>query len=497
LRSACIKRNRGKYRHFGRQKPFKPTILIGLIAAASVFFLLFICAATNENPLDENQETYASIESENGGTEVAEEETEDGLTDVIEACEKCGSVHDSKMYEVINIQKFEDAARRLQGSSIELYQLTSESGGPGVFALCAVSIDAPPSRGYLYNIVQPANRNGSAAALAFALFNESVGARLSLDAFNEIFGFGDEGQPDALVGAHGTSVREALIQNAVYELENDEGRSYIGRIQEQYSKHFERIIEVIRHIVSTGSAMSSLVINYSPDSGNLTIGYSSDGPQPEHSFLLRLSWTGPATLSKEGRQIKSGDWVEPGVYSVSISDKYVAIDFTLESPLVFKNGSISGTMMQHVCPIGTKDIQALITGSADFSRLKITLKIPAVQPPPPPPPPEETSAPPPPPPPPEETTTPPKEPVEPRGGGPGVPVDIGVPPPPGAPGHPSDLEIPEPGVPTGPWLPQTGVPYYDTIIIVLTCLGVLLILIGAATRNRGMQKDKKRGSKHE
>jgi len=229
-----------------------------------------------------------------------------------------------------------------------LFEISSGNINP-IFAVCA-DYGINPSSGDT-SIVYHEKRNGvenNESILAFAMFDEQYGAKLSMDEFNDIFGFGPE-HPKGLRRIDTDYERRGLLQFVIwwYELKylgintyhpllnrywstkeqwdvtnpsvwpenhpnplsgGEEGRTiYLSVTLENqlgtdvYFKHFLAMLLTIErmtdyhNMLTTKESITSYSMRYTPGVGSVipaTIDIVQSGYQPPAPYDLTLSWTG-------------------------------------------------------------------------------------------------------------------------------------------------------------------------------------------------------------
>ena len=279
-----------------------------------------------------------------------------------------------------------------------------------ILALCA-DIDIPePSGTTLYEYA--ASRDNTESALAYSLYAESVGAKMSMGQFNQLFGFGLDGNPDKI---EDKNLRKVLMQYALwyYEKKNVAGYAEYWKIDELkkvslqhnlnalyripgsipnvyryrqfyydfldhtnihsasavyevqndfaltediYGNHLIHIIRTIDNIMSFYNKGTDIVVDGETmlellyEAGELSINYKSkNAVKPSHK--LELSWTGSAEVTVNGNDVADGITSVMVNYDDEILVSKLGEDvvFTIIDPINYLvQKSIKGSLLSQV-----------------------------------------------------------------------------------------------------------------------------------------------------
>jgi len=297
--------------------------------------------------------------------------------------------------------------------------------------LCADWNMRDPSPGHEMEVVNEILLDHTPQSFAYALFDETMGAKLSLDEFNALFGFGSDA-PGSLSPITDRNTRRGLIQFVVwyYQMKHiipippspswnwdipdsdtarpDWSQSYFpeffmymdiyryltqfyigysyGDDPEGLIPYYFGILRTINKMMeyynstSYGKPITELILIYTPDenkvgSGTIEVGYEGYIP-PAHDMIL--TWTGNATVTVNSQTPESN-----GIVGVKVrpDDKIVVtgvdgyVTFSLADPIYcLVSGRITGVLYHYNAnhPLWghLKSInQAVLIGSAQLAKM--------------------------------------------------------------------------------------------------------------------------------
>ena len=240
------------------------------------------------------------------------------------------------------------------------FEVRDSDGNTSYRGLCGNVNLSAPSDGAVVRWDTSVNLDGTYRALAAALAFEDYGAMLSHAQFFDLFG-----RP-----AGSSDTRFGMMQNVIW----------------YYSSGSSNEITQIRNMMNayndsgvTSEAISSLTLDYDPETGKIAMNHVGFQPLNPHT---RLSWSGDVTgltVVINGATYTNAASPAGGIAvnrSSSINVAYTGtgnVVFTLtDSQLYLKKGSIEGGQLETANP-GTR--QPVVIGYAEFGTLQCDLTL--------------------------------------------------------------------------------------------------------------------------
>jgi len=297
-----------------------------------------------------------------------------------------------------------------------LFELTNVNDSTEKFpALCADLGLRPAGVGASASLLE--SRDDHESILAFALFDRMLGAHLSDDAFDTLFGFGAGTLSPLPRPTNDINIRRGLSQYVLwfYELKYlqpepdfpftwslDSPLSWpvlhpyptpttlergirlnniFTNFSDGHREHILRMLETTEEMMEyykeaePGESITSLILEYDEAAGMLTVGYSGYKPHIGH---LVLSWDNNDVFVYRGiNRITSGSPVISGEELRVEHNNNGSVTFFLsdDKNYFLTGGSIRGSIFSHDVAVDKELYQRLITGAAEFVKASASLTI--------------------------------------------------------------------------------------------------------------------------